>query len=313
MERLRRFVEINFSTAATMLKEFDSTLELESLLPIHEGMSTSNYIVTANEKKYLLKIYTERSGNTESSMYAFLQGSVSVPSLLHFSHATSDIPYSFAIIEYIEGTTLNKYIRSKKKYPMELIPQIAGALATIHNKSYARRGFLDAELQVQETFQSVREQIASLLSDKAGGYLPGILRNKLYDFVHNRDDIFQAIESSYVLSHGDFSYSNIMVDQNKKVYLIDFEYSLATNRFRDIGHFFRRKGEDVEILIDQTVYNSFFEIYNSVSNKPLPYNWIQLSKSVDIPAMLALINRDNPPQEWISDIVQDINTFFKSL
>lgn len=114
MERLHRFVEINFSTAATMLKEFDSTLELESLLPIHEGMSTSNYIVTANEKKYLLKIYTERSKNTESSMYAFLHGSVSVPSLLYFSHASSGIPYSFAIIEYIEGTTLNKYIRSKK-------------------------------------------------------------------------------------------------------------------------------------------------------------------------------------------------------
>jgi len=311
MERLHHFVELDFSTAATMLTEFDSTLKLDSLSPIHEGMSTSNYIVTTNEKKILLKIYTERSKDTESSMYAFLHGSVSVPSLLYFRHASSDIPYSYAIIEYIEGTTLNKYIRSKKRYPMELIPQIAGALATIHNKRYACRGLLDAELQVRETFPSVREQIESLLSDKAGGHLPGNLRNKLYDFIHNREDIFQVIESSYVLSHGDFSYSNIMIDCNQKVYLIDFEYSLATNRFHDIGHFFRRKSDEVEILIDQTVYQDFFDAYNSVSNNPMPYNWIQLSKTADIPAMLALINKDNPPQEWISDIVQDINAFFK--
>ena len=103
----------------------------------------------------------------------------------------------------------------------------------------------------------------------------------------------------------------MLVNHSKRVYLIDFEYSLATNRFHGIGHFFRHKNDKVEKLINRNVYERFFEEYNAVSNNPLPDNWFQLAKTADIPAMLALINTEYPPQEWIIDIVQDINTYFR--
>ncbi len=38
----------------------------------------------------------------------------------------------------------------------------------------------------------------------------------------------------------------MVVDKNGKIFLIDFEYAMAVNRFHDIGHFFRRKSGEVE-------------------------------------------------------------------
>ncbi len=313
MERLHQFIKINESIANAMMKKYDSNLKLESLTPIHDGMSTSNYVIRANGKKYLLKIYTDSPNgpdHIEHTMYNYLYRNIPVPSLMYFGQTNSSKSYRFAIIEYIDGQTLNEYILNHKRYPLELMPQIAGALAFIHNKRYESRGLLNSSLQIQKSFHSIKDQIEILISDKAGCHLSDSLRDELHDFVKKRDDIFESIESSYVLSHGDFSYSNILVDHSKRVFLIDFEYSLATNIFHDIGHFFRRKSDEVEKLINKKVYESFFEEYNAISNNPLPNNWIQLAKTADIPALLALINTECPPEEWIMDIVQDINTYF---
>lgn len=64
----------------------------------------------------------------------------------------------------------------------------------------------------------------------------------------------------------------MVVDKNGKIFLIDFEYAMAVNRFHDIGHFFRRKSGEVERFISQKVYEIFFEEYNTVSKELLPDN-----------------------------------------
>ncbi len=85
-----------------MMKKYDSNLKLESLTPIHDGMSTSNYVIRANGKKYLLKIYTDSPNgpdHIEHTMYNYLYRNIPVPSLMYFGQTkTADIPALLALI-----------------------------------------------------------------------------------------------------------------------------------------------------------------------------------------------------------------------
>lgn len=50
------------------------------------------------------------------------------------------------------------------------------------------------------------------------------------ELVGQNGAMLASIESSYVLSHGDFSYSNMIVNPAGKVFFTDLEYVLAANR-----------------------------------------------------------------------------------
>lgn len=122
---------------------------------------------------------------------------------------------------------------------------------------------------------------------------------KLYSKTSDR------IEAESVLCHGDFGYGNIMISAGK-VHFIDFEFAYSGSRYHDIGHFFRRKDNDVQALIDSQIYDAFAQGYNSVSAAPLPSDWLTLAQLCDINAMLCLLTYDNVPTEWVEDIENDI-------
>ena len=117
--------------------------------------------------------------------------------------------------------------------------------------------------------------------------------------------MFDSIEARSVLCHGDLGYANIMISDGK-VSFIDFEFTYSGSIYHDIGHFFRRKDDDVEALINRHIYDAFAQGYNSVSASPLPSNWLTLAHLCDISAMLCLLTYDNVPTEWVEDIENDI-------
>lgn len=149
------------------------------------------------------------------------------------------------------------------------------------------------------------DHILHLLSDKSGTYLKPETTKKLYEFIKVNPDLFESISAESVLCHGDFTYGNIMIAYGK-VYFIDFEFAHSGSIYHDIGKFFRRKGDDVQALINDHKYNAFADGYNSVSSSSLPSDWLRLTHLCDIGSMLCLLNRDNAPAEWVSDIEYDI-------
>ncbi|MBZ9689686.1 hypothetical protein G9F72_025750 [Clostridium estertheticum] len=58
--------------------------------------------------------------------------------------------------------------------------------------------------------------------------------------------------------------------------------------------------------IDDKIKRDFAEGYNAKSQRTLPKNWYKLSKIADIVVMLALINRENIPRDWIEGIEEEI-------
>jgi hypothetical protein len=52
--------------------------------------------------------------------------------------------------------------------------------------------------------------------------------------------------------------------------------------------------------------SDFSEGYNSMCQRTLPEDWYKLSKVADIAVMLAFINREKIPRDWIEGIEEEI-------
>lgn len=299
-ERIYSFYSIDKNTAAILLSTFDKSLTADVITPIHSGMSTSNYCITAGHRKYLLKLYSGGTRNIEPGMYAYLGERIRVPSLHYYDGSRKLCPFPYAIIEYINGQTLSEYVRAIGEYPSEIVREIGMMLSVIHQKRYPQSGHLSRELELIDSGMNTPELISVLLAGKAGARLSNIIRDKLQKYIKQNHSIFERIDCDFVLCHGDMSYGNILISDDV-IYLIDFEYALVESRFRDIGKFFRTKAPDVQCYINEGVYKAFFDGYGE-----LPSDWLRLAKLADIPVMLGLLNVEAAPQEWVTDIEHDI-------
>jgi tRNA A-37 threonylcarbamoyl transferase component Bud32 len=302
--RLHKFYHFDRKSAAKLFKQFDKGITVDEAIPIHSGMSTSNYCIVSGQKKYLLKIYSGDTGNIEPTMYNYLRDYICTPTLLYYDDTKMLCPHSYAIIEYIDGETFLEYVKRSQAYPIEKVYKISEMLSIIHEKTYANSGLLDKELQIVKPVKSTKELILDNLAGKAGMHLSGNCREKLATYLEKNKEFINRIDQNYVLCHGDLGYGNILIS-NEKVYFIDFEYALAESRYRDIGKFFRNKTPEIQKYIDEKTYNAFLEGYTSAGNL-LSEDWLQLARFADIPVMLGLLNIDNPPVDWITDIENDI-------
>lgn len=313
MDRLYKFYEMDENEAEKICRMFDSSLTYESLTPIHNGMSTSNFIMKASGQSFLLKLYSNGIENIELSMYSFLSGKISVPKVLFYDCSKDIVPFPYVIISFIKGVTLDEYIRKQECYPTKLITQIAEGLAQIHSTTFERAALLDRNFNYKKDISTVSVQTRNLLNDKAGNHLPERQKERLFDLLDKRNDLYAEIDKHYVLSHGDFSYGNILVDESNQVWFIDFEYAFSAEWLHDIGKFFRRKDDNIQKYIDQNVYKCFAQAYNCKAKYHLPDHWLLLARLADIPGMLSFLNSDNPPKKWIDDIIIDIDTALSTI
>ena len=304
--RLHHFYSVDRKAAADLFLPFDKGITVDAAIPIHNGMSTSNYCIVSGQKKYLLKIYSGNTGSIEPAMYDYLKDYICIPSLLHYDDSKIICPYSYAIIEFINGETFSEYVKRKHAYPVETVYKIGEMLSVIHQKTYSKSGLLDRKLQILEPVKSTKDLILDNLEGKAGKHLSNSCREKLAAYMEKNKEFVNAIDKNFVLCHGDIGNGNILIS-DEKVYFIDFEYALAETRYRDIGKFFRNKAPEVQQYINPKTYEVFAEGYCSAGNE-LPDTWLQLARFADIPVMLGLLNIDNPPEEWVSDIQHDIMT-----
>lgn len=193
-------------------------------------------------------------------------------------------------------------------FKSDIVYEIGRMCATIHRKTYSEFAEVNENLEILKPMPSIDEQIYNLLNDKAGTYLQKDTVKYLKNYAETHEDLCSKLNKSSVLIHGDIRFNNILISR-EKVYFLDFEFARAGSRYMDIGHFFSRKDDEVEALMNKKVYDDFSHGYHEASNVPLPENWLLLSRFCDICLMLRLINRDNSPAEWVSDVEQDILSF----
>ena len=292
MTRLREFRAIDLPAAQAIFRRFDPAIAVLALDPMRGGMSTSNYAAHTDRGTFLLKLYSGGCG-VEPGMYAHLSGVVPTPVLYY---ADGDC----AILEFIEGEALFSHIPRLEEYPLDLAREAGALLARIHATAYEAPGLLDKSLRVVAPDPGAREKLLARARGRAGSHLSARTRARIAEFCRAHAGAFDRIDASRVLCHGDYNYGNILV-KGGHLYLIDFEYASAGSAYRDIGKFFRRKSDPLQRMIREDVYAAFAEGYGN-----LPEDWLFLARVADMPAMLALIDTDSPPEEWVWDIERDI-------
>ena len=304
-ERLNEFLILQNQDISSLLAQFDNSLVILNFSLMKDGMSNTGYMLTTNSGKYLIKLYSNTTDKIETATYRYLENKINIPRLFYYDGSKQKFPYAFTIIEYLDGVSLTDSVRAKGAFQEDVIYRIGEMCAKIHSKKYDFNAHLDDDLNAIINIPDTCARIRFLLNEKPKAYLKPETIKKLQNYIELKSSLFDRINAESVLCHGDLGYGNIMI-VDSKIYFIDFEFAYAGSRYHDIGHFFRRKEDDIQSLINSDIYNNFVDGYNSVSNEPLPSDWLQLARLCDIAPMLCLLNRDNVPNEWVSDIEYDI-------
>ncbi|MGG7162350.1 phosphotransferase [Clostridium ihumii] len=304
--RLFNFINIDLKLAQQLFSSYDEDLKLKNLTLIEDGLSTSNYIVALKNcnKKYLLKLYPNNGGNSEVefSSYKYASQYVNVPKIHVFDNSKKLIKSDYMIIDYISSITLKEYILKNKEFPTKFAYAIGKSLALLHNKSYSSMCLIDNNLDTKKVLLPISMLNKHYLTGFAGKHINESLKCDINKCILSNKNLLNKLNNNFVYSHGDFNSNNILINTlDNSVWFIDFEYSLAAPIYYDIGKFFREN-----VFLDKyrtnDVYLSFYNGYNSHAKIKLDDEWIKLSKLMDISTMLALINNENPPKDWVEDI-----------
>lgn len=211
-----------------LLKLFSPSARIVDKL--HGGMMNESYIVSYNDKKYVLYIPTKQAN--EMVDRAFEKHNIDLISSLSITSNNYyfDVETGIKANEYIEGRSLN-YINDYN------YPKIASLLHKLHGSGVIsnRKYFPFDRLS---NFIKEREQLTKEVDPSY---------SLLYEFVLNNKNYLE--DDDFVLCHNDFQRSNIIVDNDDNYWMIDFEFMADNHPIYDIACFGNDKvQEGLELL-----------------------------------------------------------------
>lgn len=313
-DRLFDFKTVDTDDIHTIFSKYNNRLLIQNIVPITAGMSTSNYMVEASNKKYLLKVYPKSNDHSDIEIAAYKHAHhiIKVPEVMHFDNSKTIIDNTYAIFQYIDGLTLREHVSKNKGFSTNVAYKIGSMLALLHRKEYICTALLNDDLCIKRQITPFENQYKFFLDGIPGKHLNEIVKRDLEHFINANRHLIERISEKNVFCHGDFIPSNILIDVYDTPWFIDFEYCFSVPCYYDIGKLFRTR-ENYSEYIDDKTKSYFAEGYNAMSQRTLPEDWYKLSKIADIVVMLALINRENIPRNWIDEIEEEIIETMNSL
>lgn len=283
-ERSIPIIDVKLDELKSIFTEYDNTLTVSDFRPIQLGCRNSNFVVHTNKGKFLLRAANINDFNNEIMAYELVKGKINVPSLLF--HTTKH-ETSIFIYQYINGVSLQKLIIESNQCDHSLLEQVAKAAAIIHNTPKEKtiglaewdvppfemwyQYFLDNPTVIVRIGEEMRERIRRLVLDK--------------------QSFISEIDSYQSFIHCDFRPANMLVDEHKQVFFVDWEFACTGHSLADIGQFLRYRSffKDTHITLFEQVYNTF-------ANRKLPDNWFELSLFRDLvnPLQMLSSNQEAP-------------------
>jgi thiamine kinase-like enzyme len=294
-ERSAPILDLGIDEMKKIFAEYDRALIITNFKIIQIGCKNSNYIVSADAGKYLLRITRRNDFSNEKAVFALLKDKINVPDLL-FNAANDKI--NIFIYQYIYGDSLQKRIIESNECEYSLLEQVAEAAAVIHGIPQENASKLAAlDVPPIEMWYEV------FLNNP-------IVRQRLNDGIHKRirkliidkQEFIPAIKRYRSLVHSDFRPANMIVDKHNQVYFVDWESAWRGYALVDIGQFFRY----IQFFDDSHI-NLFKNTYSACANRDIPDNWFELSLFIDLVNLLQLlsIKQDAPLRN--ADLLNIIN------
>lgn len=283
-ERSIPIIDMKIDELKSILTEYDNTLTVTDFNAIQLGCRNSNFIVYTNKGKFLLRIANIDDLNNENIAYELVKDEINVPTLLF--HTTKHKANIF-IYQYINGVSLQKLIIENNQCDYYLLEQVAKAAAIIHNIPKEKTmGLAEFDVPPFEMWcqcflnnPTVRVRIGKKTHER------------IQRLVLSKQRLISEIDSYKSFIHCDFRPANMLVDENKQVFFVDWESACTGHSLADIGQFLRYRS-----FFKDTHIGLFEQVYNTFSNRKLPDNWFELSLFRDLvnPLQILSSNQETP-------------------
>lgn len=269
--------------------------------PVNIGCRNSNYIVGTNSGRYLLRIcpQNDKGYKNEKAVFEALYGLVNIPKLLYITKVKEN---TCLVYEYIESVSMQKLLIDNKILEDEIISQVARNAATIHNlRKEDISGLNELNLPPFNTWYDL------FLDNKSACERLGFdTVKRIKKLIADNGQAIQIIDSYNSFIHCDFRPANMLIDNNNKVFFVDWEFAIFGHTLADIGQFFRYNH-----CFNKDQKNIFEEEYNNVANIRLPKNWFDLSKLRDLVNPLQMIGTEKDMPEKFKDLKEIVLSTLK--
>lgn len=300
-ERTLPFLKVNRKIVEELFKGVLEKNQIKEISIIDEGCRTTNYIVESIfNKKYILKIFYEKSDSYKKEIKLFkeLSGKIPVSYIYKFSRAEFLEKREYIIYNYLEGQSLSSYIQRGNKIDSELAKQAACILSSIHKNRYNKIGFLNENLIIKQELPPITEWYKMFMGKNAVRKLGENLKEKILHIVNQKKGRLIELKNSASLIHGDFQGTNILVKDNNISGILDWEFSMAGYPIADIGQFFR-----YDNCFDNDLLQIFKCEYNKHSHYKLEEDWYKLAKLIDLVNLIQLLDKDAHMPNKDKDII----------
>lgn len=258
---------------------------LTSLRPFTRGKANTNLLVTRpSGQRQVLRLY-QRDPRSLGIERRVLQRVRDLPVPQMLDSGTLDDGTLFALTTFCEGRHPDG--------PDGMVQEVAlaralGAVAArIHSRPFPELGLLSEEGYTR-TFSSLADSFSDLISwslakGGAGRRLPETLRRSLESFVGQAERRLAPAEASPCLVHGDFKYSNLLIDGDAVVTgILDWEFACALVPLLDIAILTRHCNGSAFLINFERGYRQ--------EGGELPTDWVRLARQVDLMNLVGFLN-----------------------
>lgn len=280
-ERIIPYINLSTYESEIILKKLFSDIIIENKELINIGCRNSNYKVTTNRGKFLVRISSKNEAGCINEIAAanLYIPNVNKPRLLYCHEFNKAL---CMVYKYIENKPLKEDMVND-----DVMCQLAKQAAYIHKiqkDQLTKFKSLD--------FPELKDMFKLFLDNKNTKKRLGSYRlNNINKMLDKYEKSLELIEEKKGFIHSDFKISNMILSNENKVYITDWEYCTFGHIYADIGQLFRYIDINKSNLI-----NTFEEVYNYNSEYKLEKNWVQLSFLRDLvnPLQLLSSNQDMP-------------------
>jgi aminoglycoside phosphotransferase (APT) family kinase protein len=301
------FLDLDIASLTALVQPAFPGQEVTEAVPARGGLSNTNYRLTVSGRQspLRLRIFRTRpqSSRLEAALAARVQPRVPVPRFLYHADSNPFTGHPYAILEWLEGIALDDMPEMASTHEVAGVGWLVGkVLADIGSFKFTAAGFLNEALAVEEPMQLNGEFFRSYIHWHISGGLARErlgeeLSGQLWRFVTRASPLFDHLDHSPCLVHGDFDGSNILVNKLGGHWqvsgVVDWEYAISATPLVDLGHILRPPFGDIEPF-ERSVIEGF-----TSHGGTLGPNWKRACRLLDLINWVSFMNRTHPGQAVI--------------
>lgn len=305
-ERAESVYPIDHGMAETLCRCMDPRVRVENIELLPGGLINSNYKVTLRgvDQAFLLRLYARKNDDWQREQWltTHINDSIPVPKVYYCAYDKALCNHPFAIYEFLDGVTLDRYLADGHQPTPQLAREIGEALAWLHQQTFTAVGVFDQTFHITQSLPLPSTWPMLFLQGRTAERLGETAVHAVTDLLTQHADILHAFDRRAVMCHGDFRPVNIMVRDGRLLGIIDWEMAVAAPALLDISLFIR---------FDEQVSNSFahqfIDVYQQCTAFSLPGDWRRQAKLMGLTTLLQMLGADAERPRKYQDLIRLIN------